>query len=76
MGNSMTDAKKIRNIIKEFGATAITISHDLNSIRVIADNVALLHNGTIEWKGTIREFEKSKNLKLREFIAPGSTHKK
>ena len=73
---SNTINKLIRNIIKEFGATAITISHDLNSIRAIADNVALLDNGKIEWKGTIKEFEKSKNLKLREFIAPGSTQQK
>ena len=73
---SNTINKLIRTIINEFGATAITISHDLNSIRAIADNVALLHNGKIEWKGTIREFEKSQNLKLREFITPGSTQKK
>ena len=35
----------IREIVAEMGATAITITHDMTSVRAIADNVAMLHDG-------------------------------
>ena len=60
----------IRFIIKELGSTAITISHDLNSIRTIADDIVLLHKRKIEWSGSIDTFEKTKNINIREFIKP------
>ena len=71
MSNTIT--KLIRNVIRELGLTSITISHDVNSIVEIADKVALLHNGTIEWTGTIIEFKKTKNKKITNFIAPDSS---
>ena len=71
MSNNIS--KLIRTIVEELGSTAITISHDLNSIRMIADRVALLKEGKIEWNGTIQQFETSTNLTIREFISPGST---
>ena len=71
MSNTIT--KLIRDLIKELGSTAVTISHDLNSIRVIADKLALLHEGKIEWSGTLKSFEKTQNKNIREFIEPGST---
>ena len=72
---SDTITKLIRKLIKELGSTAITISHDLNSIQVIADKIALLHQGKIEWNGTLSDFEKTKNKYVRRFILPGSTLK-
>ena len=60
----------IRKIVTDLGATAITISHDLNSIKMIADDVALLHNGRIEWHGDISEFEKTENERIKRFIKP------
>jgi len=33
----------IREIVTEMGATAMTITHDMSSVRAIADNVAMLH---------------------------------
>ena len=63
----------IRFIIKELGSTAITISHDLNSIRTIADDIVLLHKRKIEWSGSIDTFETTKNINIREFIKPSST---
>jgi ABC-type transporter Mla maintaining outer membrane lipid asymmetry ATPase subunit MlaF len=35
----------IREIVTEMGATAMTITHDMSSVRAIADNVAMLHGG-------------------------------
>ena len=60
----------IRTIVKELGKTAITISHDLNSIRSISDTVVLLHNGKIDYSGTILDFENSENLNIRQFRQP------
>ena len=37
----------IREIVVEMGATAITITHDMSSVRAIADQVAMLHEGKI-----------------------------
>ena len=62
----------IRTIVKELGKTAVTISHDLNSIRLISDTVALLHNGKIDYVGTISDFETTKNRNIKQFIKPNS----
>lgn len=43
----------IREIVTEMGATAITITHDMSSVRAIADRVAMLHQGRIRWTGDI-----------------------
>lgn len=41
----------IRGIVRETGATAITITHDMASVRAIGDRVALLQDGRIAWVG-------------------------
>ncbi|MTE01340.1 ATP-binding cassette domain-containing protein [Paracoccus sp. YIM 132242] len=43
----------IRGIVRETGATAITITHDMDSVRAIGDRVALLENGRIVWDGPV-----------------------
>lgn len=62
----------IRTIVKDLGNTAITISHDLDSIRLISDTVALLHNGKIDYDGTIEDFETTANPNIKQFINPNS----
>lgn len=42
----------IRGIVRETGATAITITHDMDSVRAVGDRVALLQDGRIRWQGT------------------------
>ena len=37
--------------VRRLGATAVTISHDMASVRRIADKVAMVHNGVIIWCG-------------------------
>ena len=60
--------KLIRKIVKELGATAVTISHDLNSVKMIADDVALLKKGAIVWQGTINEFRHTEDANIKEFV--------
>ena len=58
----------IRKIVAEMGVTAITITHDITSTRVISDSVAMLHEGTIKWRGKTSEIDKSGNPFVEQFI--------
>ena len=58
----------IREIVVEMGATAMTITHDMSSVRAIADNVAMLHEGIIQWTGPVAEMDTCGNPYLEQFI--------
>jgi len=58
----------IREIVAEMGATAITITHDMTSVRAIADNVAMLHDGVIQWTGPVGDIDTSVDPFLDQFI--------
>ena len=58
----------IREIVTEMGATAMTITHDMSSVRAIADNVAMLHNGVIQWTGPVAQMDNSGDPYLDQFI--------
>ena len=59
--------------VKSLGATALTITHDMASVRKIADKIAMLYHGKIIWQGTVAELEKTDNEYVRQFIN-GSSH--
>ncbi len=59
----------IREIVTEMGATAMTITHDMTSVRAIADNVAMLHAGKIQWTGPIGDMDHSGDPYLTQFIS-------
>ena len=54
--------------VKDLGATAVTITHDLASARYIADRIAMLHEGIIVWQGTVDELDTTDNTYVRQFI--------
>ena len=58
----------IREIVTEMGATAMAITHDMSSVRAIADNVAMLHDGVIQWTGPIAQMDDSGDPYLDQFI--------
>jgi phospholipid/cholesterol/gamma-HCH transport system ATP-binding protein len=58
----------IREIVTEMGATAVTITHDMTSVRRIADHVAMLHEGVVQWRGPIGELDASGNPYIDQFI--------
>lgn len=58
----------IREIVVEMGATAITITHDMSSVRAIADHVAMLHGGTIRWTGPIADLDTTPDPYVQQFI--------
>lgn len=47
----------IRGIVRSTGATAITITHDMDSVRAIGDRVALLQDGRIAWDGPVEAMD-------------------
>lgn len=58
----------IREIVVEMGATAMTITHDMTSVRAIADKVAMLHDGVIQWTGPVAEMDAAPDPYLSQFI--------
>lgn len=58
----------IHDIVRETGATAITITHDMSTVRTIADRVALLDQGRIRWQGGLAEMETATDLYLHDFV--------
>ncbi len=58
----------IIKVRKELNATTVTITHDIHSARMIASEVALMHNGKLQWFGSKDEMDKSDNPYLVQFI--------
>ncbi|MEM1374425.1 MAG: ATP-binding cassette domain-containing protein [Pseudomonadota bacterium] len=58
----------IREIVTEIGATTITITHDMTSVRAIADRVAMLHAGRIQWEGAIDALDTTDDPYIRQFV--------
>jgi phospholipid/cholesterol/gamma-HCH transport system ATP-binding protein len=54
--------------VKEMGATALSITHDMASVRRIGDRVAMLHDGKIIWNGAVGEIDQSGNDHVDQFI--------
>jgi phospholipid/cholesterol/gamma-HCH transport system ATP-binding protein len=59
----------IREIVVEIGATAMTITHDMSSVRAISDNVAMLHAGKIQWTGPVADMDQSGDPYVDQFIS-------
>jgi phospholipid/cholesterol/gamma-HCH transport system ATP-binding protein len=54
--------------VKDLGATAVSITHDLVSARKIADRIAMIHEGRIIWQGSVAEIDNSGNPYVDQFI--------
>ncbi len=60
--------KLVRELVSEIGATAITITHDMSSVRAIADKVAMLHGGKVQWSGAIGDMDASGDPYVDQFV--------
>ncbi|MBU0859760.1 MAG: ATP-binding cassette domain-containing protein, partial [Alphaproteobacteria bacterium] len=54
--------------VRELGATALSITHDMASARKIADNVAMIYQGKIIWHGPVEKLDNSGNEYVDQFI--------
>ena len=54
--------------VKELGATALSITHDMASARKIADRIAMIYQGKIIWHGKREDIDHSGNAHVDQFI--------
>lgn len=54
--------------VKDLGATALSITHDMASARKIADRVAMLYKGKLIWVGGAEEVFESGNPYVDQFV--------
>lgn len=54
--------------VKDLGATAVTITHDMASARKIADHVAMIYKGRIIWNGHANDIDSSGNPYVDQFV--------
>lgn len=58
----------IVDCVKDLGATALSITHDMASARKIADTIAMIHEGRIIWHGKVSDLDHSGNPYVEQFI--------
>ncbi|MBF0561180.1 MAG: ATP-binding cassette domain-containing protein [Alphaproteobacteria bacterium] len=54
--------------VKQMGATALSITHDMVSARKIADRIAMLYHGKLIWVGPAAEVYSSGNPYVDQFV--------
>ena len=54
--------------VKDLGATALSITHDMASARKIADRIAMIYQGKIIWHGKREDIDHSGNAHVDQFI--------
>lgn len=60
--------KLIKEITTEFNITTIVVTHDMNSVMEIGDNILFMHQGYKQWEGNNKEIIYTKDEKLNDFI--------
>ncbi len=54
--------------VKRLGCTAVSITHDMASARKIGDEIAMLNDGHIVWRGPTSQIDNSGNPYVDQFI--------
>lgn len=55
-------------MVKELGCAAVSITHDMASARKIADDIAMIHDGRIIWRGPAHAIDSSGNAYVDQFV--------
>lgn len=58
----------IVSCVKKLGSTAVTITHDMSSVRKIASRVAMIYQGKIIWDGPVSAIDNSGNPYVEQFV--------
>lgn len=58
----------IAEITEEYGITTIVITHDMNSVMEIGDNILFIHEGRKHWQGSREELLHTDNPQLNAFV--------
>ena len=54
--------------VKALGAATVTITHDMASVRKVADKVAMLYHGEFIWTGGVGQLDNSGNDYVDQFV--------
>ena len=54
--------------VKKLGSTAVTITHDMSSVRKVASRVAMIYGGKIIWDGSVSSIDNSGNPYIDQFV--------
>ena len=66
---TMTISRLIRKTQQRLGVASLLVTHDMESVFMAADRIAMLHNGKIVQVGTVDEIKNSSNPVVRAFIS-------
>ena len=58
----------IKKCVDDLGATALSITHDMHSLRVIGDGAAMIYDGRIIWTGPVAQIDRSGDPRVEQFI--------
>lgn len=58
----------IVGLVKDLAITALTITHDMSSVRKIADRIAMLYDGRIVWHGPRQGIDATGNPYVYQFV--------
>jgi phospholipid/cholesterol/gamma-HCH transport system ATP-binding protein len=58
----------IRSVTEEFNMTTVVITHDMNSVIEIGDNITYLYQGQVWWQGHNHQVLDTTNKELYDFI--------
>ncbi|ENZ82796.1 MULTISPECIES: ABC transporter ATP-binding protein [Caulobacter] len=58
----------ISDQVRRLGSTAVSITHDLASAQTIGDEIAMLHDGKIIWRGPAADLHTTDNPYVRQFV--------
>ena len=58
----------IQELTVEYKTTTIVVTHDMNSVMGIGENIIFLHEGKKWWEGSNKEIYQTDNVELNEFV--------
>ena len=66
----------IQEITKENNITTVVVSHDMNSVMEIGENIVLLKHGHLVWEGSNQDIFKTNNKDVTDFVYSSDLFKK
>jgi phospholipid/cholesterol/gamma-HCH transport system ATP-binding protein len=64
--------RMIRGLQKRLGVTSVVVTHDMASAFHVGDRVAMLHEGHIQFTGSVAEVHETANPLVRQFVEGSS----
>ena len=58
----------ILEVVENLGATVVSITSDMSSLKIISNRVAMIHDGKIIWDGLTGDVENSGNSYVDQFV--------